>query len=262
MPGLRLVEQPLGRAGWPARSFSSMSKANTATSIAPITLVSERRRLDRFGSLPLQRVAERVDLLHHEIGGAAGLGAGPADRVVPFVQRAEQIGGEVEHARDHLVRRQRAADPDDEDDGGERPADLEAVVLAPDDPDQRDRRRQPAEQRQADDGLLEAPMDLFQRSPAAAARRCPPAARLGSLRDARSSQLAPLDSPLPATIRGRHIAAAAGRGRCGSCRAARTARRTSPLCRARTFSMNTRSASSSERSVAGRRRRRRRAGAG
>ncbi len=79
-----------------------MSNAKTATSIAPITLREQSRRLDRFGALPLQRVAERVDLVHHQIDGAPWLGARAADRVVPFAQRAEQVGCEIQRARHHL----------------------------------------------------------------------------------------------------------------------------------------------------------------
>ena len=53
-----------------------MSKAKTATSIAAITLCSSAVDSTASRALALQRVAERVDLVHHEIERARSAGAG------------------------------------------------------------------------------------------------------------------------------------------------------------------------------------------
>jgi hypothetical protein len=107
-----------------------MSSANTATSIAHHAL-QQRGGLDGFGALALQSVAERVDLVHHEIDGAAGATSGAANRVVPFTQCPEEVGLQKKRASDHLIGERGGPDPDREDDGGDRPPDFETVVLAP-----------------------------------------------------------------------------------------------------------------------------------
>jgi hypothetical protein len=39
----------------------------------------------------LKGVAERIDLRHHEIDSASGLGPDATDRIIPFSQRAQKI---------------------------------------------------------------------------------------------------------------------------------------------------------------------------
>ena len=126
-----------------------MSNAKTATSMARHDAGEQGGRFDGLRSLPLERVAERIDLLHHQVDRASRLRARAADRIVPLVQGAEQVGREEQHARHHLIGGDRAADPHGDDDGGERPADLEGVVLAPGDPGEGDGGRQTAEQARA-----------------------------------------------------------------------------------------------------------------
>ena len=158
------------------------------------------------------------------------LRAGAANRVVPFAQRAEQVRLEVAATRvHHLVGDARGADPD--------AAATSAVSV----------------QRTS---KLYARSTSGRAAPArpAARRRCvsrrTTRSRLRWLRGSRTRRTC--RSP---AIHGRHTAAAADRARCGSCRAAAPPSRTSPPCRARTFSMKTRSASSSDMRFEARRRR-------
>ena len=112
-----------------------------------------------------------------------------ADRVVPFVQRAEQVGCEVEHARAPSGTRPRA----------------QPIHTASD-----DARRASSAPRSCSSGPRRS-------RPA----RPPRAGRRASVRP--STACSRLRSATPRRSRlahGRHTAAAAGRARCGSCRAA------------------------------------------
>ena len=51
----------------------------------------QRGGLDGLGALPLEGIAERVDLVHHEVDGAARTGTHAADRIVALAERAEQV---------------------------------------------------------------------------------------------------------------------------------------------------------------------------
>ena len=173
--------------------------------------LQELCRFDGLGALPLQRVAERVDLLHHHVGGTARLRAGAADGVVPFAQRPEQVGLQVQRAGDHLKGDRCRADPDGADDRDHRPAHLEAVWLRPGDVHERQGGWQAAHEGEQQHRALEAavqspgPNRLRRRSPSPEPRTPSPEPR----------------SPSPDSFtHGRHIAAGGGKARSGSYRAA------------------------------------------
>ncbi len=92
----------------------------------------ERRRLDRLGALPLQRGPEVVDLAHHHRDRASAPRRQPANRVVPFAQRAQQVGDEIQRPHRELARHRRRNPPRANDDDGQRPADFRSVGLMPD----------------------------------------------------------------------------------------------------------------------------------
>ncbi len=155
--------------------------------------LQQRGRFHGFGPLALKRVAERVDLDHDEIDARAGARAGAADGVVPLAQRAEEVRLEQQHPLHHLVRHHGRADPDEQDERRQRPADLERVVLSPREVDEREPRGEPGEQDEQEHRVLEAPMD-----------GSGPHGAGGSVRVA---------------THGRHTAGAADRAHCGSSRA-------------------------------------------
>ena len=147
--GAGLSEQPLaGRVDQHQllvhveREDRDVDRAHDARAAAPVdSTASVRCRCSVSPSALISFITRSTAL--------PGSRAGAADRVVPLAQRAEQV---------RLRGRARActiwyadaaaADPDDEDDRRQRPADLEAVVLAPDEVEQRERRRQAGEQRE------------------------------------------------------------------------------------------------------------------
>ena len=100
----------------------------------------QRRGLHGLGALALQRIAQRVDLVHHQIDRAARSAAGATDRVIAFAQRAEQVRLKIEGACDHLKGHRGCPHPDHEDHRGDRPANFEGVVLTPGQIQERDRR--------------------------------------------------------------------------------------------------------------------------
>ena len=102
----------------------------------------QRRRFHRLAPLPLQRLAQRVDLEHDEVERAFGRGADAANRVVALPQRAEQVRDEKQRPRDALIRGRRALEPRHDDDRRRRPADLEGVVVGPNQVQQPERGRQ------------------------------------------------------------------------------------------------------------------------
>ena len=134
-------------AGWPIRR----SAAGFTSTRLTVHVEGEHRHvdrahhalqqlggLDRFGPLPLQRVAERVDLLHHEIDGAARLASRCRGWNSPL-RAARPAGWPAERARASPSGYATTAQPihTAADDRRQRPAHFEAVLQGPGDVDER-----------------------------------------------------------------------------------------------------------------------------
>ncbi len=69
----------------------------------------KRRGLDGLGALALERPPEIVDLVHHQAERRARPGGDASNRVVPFPQRAEKVGDQVERLVSIVVERRAVA---------------------------------------------------------------------------------------------------------------------------------------------------------
>ncbi len=112
---------------------------------SPETLLTQRRR---------QRVHLEVELSEC----IARLRAAGADREVPLPQRGQEVRGDLHRAHHPLARRECAAEPGENDEGRERPADLGGVVSEPQHQERHQTAGQAAHQDHRQQASLVAPM--------------------------------------------------------------------------------------------------------
>ncbi len=114
----------------------------------------ERRRFKRTEALGAERLAEQIRFEKCQPERIVAVSAARANRVVALAQGREHVGQRLQWTHDALAQDHRRDQPGADEDETERPLDLAAVAVAPQEHHGHDDTRQPGENAEAKDEAL------------------------------------------------------------------------------------------------------------